>query len=122
MLDFRGEKDVSRKAIDAFQALGYITNSVQTECEGYAMLGEYEPCNECLEEFKSFIVENKLNERDTLLLLNENSSQKRIEVVDQFTDIAARITAFDPKAQIDYSVHNLLTAETEHTGGDSDEQ
>lgn len=122
MLDFKGGKDVSRKAIDAFQALVYLTNSVQTECEGYAMLGEYEPCKECLEEFKSFIVENKLNERDTLLLLNENSSQKRIEVVDQFTDIAARITAFDPKAQIDYSVHNLLTAETEHTGGDSDEQ
>lgn len=122
MLDFKGEKDVSRKAIDAFQALVYITNSVQTECEGYAMLGEYEPCKECLEEFKSFIVENKLNERDTLLLLNENSSQKRIEVVDQFTDIAARITAFDPKAKIEYSVHNLLTAETEHTGGDSDEQ
>ena len=122
MLDFKGEKDVSRKAIDAFQALVYITNSVQIECEGYAMLGEYEPCKECLEEFKSFIVENKLNERDTLLLLNENSSQKRIEVVNQFTDIAARITAFDPKTQIEYSVHNLLTAETEHTGGDSDEQ
>lgn len=122
MLDFKGEKDVSRKAIDAFQALVYITNSVQTECEGYAMLGEYEPCKECLEEFKSFILENRLNERDTLLLLNENSSQKRIEVVDQFTDIAARITAFDPKAHIEYSVHNLLTAETEHTGGDSDEQ
>ena len=122
MLDFKGEKDVSRKAIDAFQALVYITNSVRTECEGYAMLGEYEPCKECLEEFKTFIVKNKLNKRDTLLLLNENSSQKRIEVVDQFTDIAARITAFDPKAQIDYSVHNLLTAETEHTGGDSDEQ
>ena len=67
-------------------------------------------------------MENKLNKRDTLLLLNENSSQGRIEVVDQFTDIAARTTAFDPKAQIDYSVHNLLTAETEHTGGDSDEQ
>ena len=122
MLDFKGEKDISRKAIDAFQALVYITNSVQTECEGYAMLGEYEPCKECLEEFKSFILENRLNERDTLLLLNENSSQKRIEVVDQFTDIAARITAFDPKAHIEYSVHNLLTAETEHTGGDSDEQ
>ena len=122
MLEFKGEKDVSRKAIDAFQALVYITNSVQTECEGYAMLGEYEPCKECLEEFKSFIVENKLNERDTLLLFNENSSQKRIEVVDQFTDIAARIKAFDPKAQIEYSVHNLLTVETEHTGGDYDEQ
>ena len=28
------------------------------------MLGEYEPCKECLEEFKSFIVENKLNEQE----------------------------------------------------------
>lgn len=74
MLDFKGEKDVRRKAIDAFQALVYISNSVQTECEGYAMLGEYEQCKEFLEEFKSFIVGNKLNERDTLLLLNENSS------------------------------------------------
>lgn len=122
IFDFKGEKDVGRRAIDAFQALVYITNSVQIECEGYAMLGEYEACKECLEEFKSFIVENKLNKRDTLLLLNENSSQKRIKVVDQFTDIAARITTFDSKAQIDYSVHNLLVAGVEHTGGDSDEQ
>lgn len=85
MFDFKGEKDVSRKAIDAFQALVYITNSVQTECEGYAMLGEYEPCKECLEEFKSFILENRLNERDTLLSLNENSSQKRIQHHHRFT-------------------------------------
>lgn len=48
MLDIKGEKDVRRKAIDAFQTLVYISNSVQTECEGYAMLGEYEPCNEFL--------------------------------------------------------------------------
>lgn len=117
MIDFKGEKDVNRKAIDAFQALVYITNSVQTECEGYAMLGEYEPCKECLEEFKLFIIENKLNERDTLLLLNENSSQKRIEIVDEFIDIAARITAFDPTERIDYTVHNLLMAEHESGGG-----
>lgn len=117
MIDFKGEKDVNSKAIDAFQALVYITNSVQTECEGYAMLGEYEPCKECLEEFKLFIIENKLNERDTLLLLNENSSQKRIEIVDEFIDIAARITAFDPAEKIDYTVHNLLTAEHENGGG-----
>lgn len=122
LIDFKGEKDVSRKAIDAFQALIYITNSVQTECEGYAMLGEYEPCKECLEEFKSFIIENKLNVRDTLLLLNENSSQKKIEVVDQFTDIAARITAFDPMGRVDYTVSKFLTADAEVTGGNSDEQ
>jgi len=120
ILDIKGEKDISKKAIDAFQALIYITNSVQTECEGYAMLGEYESCKECLEEFKSFIFENKLDDRDTLLRLNENSSKKRIEIVDEFADIADRITAFDSTSKIDYSVHKLLTTDYE-MGGNSDE-
>ena len=110
ILNFRGEKDVSQKSIDALQALVFLTNSVQTECEGYAMLGEYEPCRECLNEFKEFILENKLNQRDTLLLLNENSSQKKIKVVDEFSDIANRITNFDIKTDmIGYHVHDLLT-------------
>lgn len=123
LIDFKGEKDTSRKAIDAFQALVYITNAVQTECKGYAMLGEYEPCKECLEEFKTFIVDNKLDNRDTLLLLNENSSQKKIEVVDEFTDIAAKITAFDTTGRIDYSLHTLLTVGMVKAGGDdTDEQ
>ncbi len=114
IMKFRGEKDVSQKAIDAFQALVYITNAVQTECEGYAMLGEYEPCRECLNEFKTFILENKLNQRDTLLLLNENSSQKKIEVVDEFTDIANRISVFDMRTdRIDYHMKELLSAPTE---------
>lgn len=117
LLDHVKEKDVSEMTADAFQDLVYITNAVQTECEGYAMIGEYEPCKECLEEFRSFILDNKLNERDTLLRLNENSKQKRIEVVDEFTDIAARITAFDPSKQIDYTVHDFLriTQEEEST-------
>ena len=114
IMKFRGEKDVSQKAIDAFQALVYITNAVQTECEGYAMLGEYEPCRECLNEFKTFILENKLNQRDTLLLLNENSSQKKIEVVDEFTDIANRISVFDMRTdRIEYHMQELLSAPTE---------
>ena len=110
LLSPKGERDVSQKAIDSFQALVYITNSVQTECEGYAMLGEYEPCRECLLEFKSFIEDNRLNSRDTLLLLNENSSQKKIELVDEFTDIARRITAFDVSTgRIEYQMRELLT-------------
>ena len=79
-------------------------------------MGEYDACKECIEEFKSFILENNLNERDTLLLLHENSSKKQDELVNQFSDIADRITTFDPKAQIDYSVGNLLNAEIEHIG------
>lgn len=120
ILSPKNEKDVSPKAIDAFQSLVYITNAVRTECEGYAMLSEYEPCRECLREFKSFIEENKLNERDTLLLLNENSAQKKIEIVDEFADIAGRITAFDTAAgQIESQIKGLLTSSTD--GGDDDE-
>jgi len=114
ILKFRGEKDVNQKAIDAFQALVYITNAVQIECEGYAMLGEYEPIRECLVEFRSFVLENRLNKRDTLLLLNENSSQKKIELVDEFSDIAERITAFDVRTdRIEYHIQELLTTTEE---------
>ena len=78
------------------------------------MLGEYEPCRECLNEFKSFILDNKLNKRDTLLLLNENSSQKRIDVVDEFSDIAERITNFDLRTErLDCYMPSLLTANAE---------
>ena len=115
----RGERDISPKAIDALQSLVYITNAVQTECEGYAMLGEYESCKVCLDEFKTFIEDNRLDQRDTLLLLNENSSQKRIEIVDEFTDIAGRITAFDTSSgQIETEMKMLLSGEND--GGDED--
>ena len=117
----KSEKDISQKAIDSLQALVYINNAVQTECEGYAMLSEYEPCRECLEEFKTFIMNNKLNERNILILLNENSSQKHIEIVDEFTDIANRITTFDTSAgRIEYHMRSFLTGVTDDRG-DKDE-
>ncbi len=112
--------DSETKAVDAFQALIAITNAVQTECEGYAILGEYEPCKVCLEEFKTFIVENKLDNRDTLLMLNESSAVKKIDVVDKFGDISRRIAAFDTSLQIEYNVHELLNPD-EEKGDDNDE-
>ncbi len=110
--------DSATKAVDAFQALIAITNSVQTECEGYAVLGEYESCKVCLEEFKSFIVDNSLNKRDTLLMLNESASVKNIDVVDRFIDISKRIISFDTSLQIEYHIHDLLTFNDEY--GDDD--
>lgn len=120
LLSSKSEKDISTKAIDAFQSLIFITNVVQIECEGYAMLGEYGSCRECLIEFKDFIVENKLNQRDTLLRLNENSSQKRIEVVNEFTDIAYRITTFDEFSnKLDYQLEALFESRLD---GDDDNE
>ena len=56
-----------------------------------------------------------------MLLLNENSSQKRIEIVDEFSDIASRISAFDTSSgQIEFRMRDLLTAADE--GGEEDDQ
>ena len=86
----KGERDVSQKAIDSFQALVYITNAVQIEW-------------------------------DTLLLLNENSSQKRIEIVDEFSNIAIKISSFDTSSgQIEFQMRDLLTATDDR--GENDDQ
>ncbi len=110
LLSKKDDKEtLSKKALDSFQALMYINNSVQIECEGYAMLGEYEPCRVCLNEYKKFIINNKLDKRDTLLTLNESTSQKRIDLVDHFEDIANRITAFDTNTNsLEYHISKLL--------------
>ena len=42
LLEGKKGRDIPQKAADAFQALVSITNSVQIECQGYALLGEYE--------------------------------------------------------------------------------
>ena len=108
VIDYKGEKDVAKKSSDAFQDLVSITNAVQIECEGYSMLGEYESSKECLIQFKNFILDNKLDVRDTLLTINESLRQKQIEVVDRFSDIARRITSFDATGKIEFHINNMI--------------
>lgn len=101
-------KDSHQQAGDAFQDLISLTNAVQVECEGYAMLGEYSACKETLMQFREFVLENELNKRDTLLRLNSGLEQKQINVVNNFGEIAEKITAFDPSAQLEYHYTGLL--------------
>lgn len=96
----RKEKEIQQRVSDAFQALVLITNSVQVECEGYSMLGEYDASKESLFQFNRFILENKLEDKDTLLLLNENTSQKKMPLVDKFMKISERITNFNADKQL----------------------
>lgn len=107
-LFFEGKKgrDIPQKVSDSFQDLVAITNSVQAECEGYAILGEIESSKESLLQFKNFITENHLDDRDTLLLLNENTPQKNIPIVNEFMMISERITNFDISNMI--SGHDIL--------------
>jgi len=99
-LTFNDEKDLTMKSSIAFEDLVWITIAVQVECESYLMLGAYETSNDCLIEFKNFIFENKLNERDTLLMINECLDHKQNEVVDKFSDLASRVTSFDANRKI----------------------
>lgn len=118
IFDFKGPKNVPSKSQDAMQELVYLTNAVQIECEGYALLGEYDACKICLDEFSGFIKENRLNERDTLLLLNENTPLKKEKLVDSFSDIATRITSFEPDRLIEEGTFRLLKAPEEENDED----
>lgn len=100
LMEGKKGRDIPQKAADAFQALVSITNSVQIECQGYALLGEYEASKESLLQFRQFITDNKLDDRDTLILLNENTPMKKMTVVNEFMKIANNITTFDASRQL----------------------
>jgi len=108
----------NEKAVNSFQALVSITNAIQLECEGYTILGEYEASKVCLSQFRNFVIENKLDQRDTLLLLNENLKEKQTCVVDEFSVIVDRIAKIDDLNYIDSSFKSLNRTEP---GGYSEE-
>lgn len=98
--DPKGVKETPGKASDAFQSLITITNMVQLECVGYSILGEYEAGKQCLVSFRDFIKNSKLDQRDTLLLLNGNIEKKQTAIVDEFSLIAQKITEYDETKEL----------------------
>lgn len=98
------------RAADAFNDLAQITNAVRVEGTGYAMLNQNEASMICLEQFREFIDTNKLNERDTLLAINSHlpAESKMPDMVDQFEDLASRISALDGASQLDRIPEKLL--------------
>lgn len=100
MIEGKKGKGIPQRVEDSFQDLISITNSVQIECEGYALVGEYEASRESLKQFQTFIKENKLDDRDTLLLLNANTPEKKLNIADEFMAISKKISAFDSTKQI----------------------
>ena len=84
-------KELNNKAKEAMEAILYIANSVQIECEGYAILGEYDASKESLKQFREFILDNKLEDRNTMLKLNEALDEKKIHIVNEFSQIATKI-------------------------------
>lgn len=91
LAEFGRKKDLNSMAEDAFQDLVALTNVVRAECEGYAMLEEYENAARSLESFEGFIKQNKLDDRNTLLVLNGAMKEKRVTAVEEFSNIAKNI-------------------------------
>lgn len=91
LAEFGRKKDLNSMAEDAFQDLVALTNVVRAECEGYAMLGEYENAAKSLESFEGFIKQNKLDDKNTLLVLNGALKEKRVTAVEEFSSIAKNI-------------------------------
>ena len=84
-------KEINRRAEDSLSALKLITDSVQIESIGYSMLGEFDASKETLIQFKEFIMSNKLNERDTLLLINECLENKQTGDIDYYLEVTKKI-------------------------------
>ena len=116
------------RAADAFNDLIQITNAVRVEGTGYTMLDQNNASMVCLDQFREFIDTNRLNDRDTLLAINSHlpAGSKMPDAVDQFEDLALRISALDDIEKLDSIPERLLTpfqpeAEvSEETDGEGD--
>lgn len=98
------------RAADAFNDLAQITNAVRVEGTGYAILNQNDASRVCLEQFRDFIDTNRLNERDTLLAINSHlpAKSKMPDMVNQFEDLALRISTLDGVDQLDHIPVKLL--------------
>ncbi len=93
---------------DAKSDLISIMNSMRVECMGYGALGEYESERKCLSQFKAFIKDNRLTDKNTLRLINEGLEKKETDFVDQFTTISNRISNFEKISLLDNEENILL--------------
>ncbi|KFI84192.1 hypothetical protein BPULL_1962 [Bifidobacterium pullorum] len=94
------------KAADAFHDLVSIINAVRVEGTGYEILEQDEASKECLIEFRKFIIDNKLDERNTLLVINSNlgvDEKMSSEIINQFSNVAKHIAMLDNLQELEAS-------------------
>ena len=89
-------KEAETKAQDAAKDLVALTNCVHIECDGYAYLGEPDASVACLKEFLDFVKANNLDDRNTLLRLNENLPVycKIPTLNEDFQGVVAKVAGF----------------------------
>lgn len=106
-----GGKDVDALGTDVFGDIEHITLSVQVECYGYIALGEMEAAKKCAIQLLDFICDNRLNERDTLLLVNGALKNKQPKLVDGFLRTTKDLEGFANDFLLSGSEEKLLPPE-----------
>lgn len=86
--------EARKAANEAFEDLAALTCSVQVECIGWSMLGEYDASRTALMQFGDFIRRKRLDSRDTFLKLNGASDKNRKEMVENFSSVSKAIGEF----------------------------
>lgn len=86
-------KDWGKAANTAMVDLTVIALMAKTEYAAYRVLEEPEAANAALGQFKQFILENKLENPETLRLLNSYSKGNREDIVRGFVEISSSVVS-----------------------------
>jgi hypothetical protein len=100
LMDKASAKDISRHSIDAMQDLALIINIAKIECAGYLMLDQPAACRAAIKSFEEFVINNKLDDRNTLLRLNSGSENNTSMPIDSFTDSIQSIAQISNRIEL----------------------
>lgn len=114
-------KDWGKAANTAMVDLTVIALMAKTEYAAYRVLEEPQAANAALGQFKQFILDNKLEDAQTLRLLNSYSKGNREDIVRGFVKISGSVAGLQIEGRDDPT--RLLEAGFAETEGqDSEEQ
>lgn len=88
-------RDWSQAADRALIDLSVISLMARTEYVSYCLLGEEDAAREALGQFKSFILESRLDNRETLLRINASSRRDRKAIVNGFARVAKSVSRME---------------------------
>lgn len=90
-------KGKGQAAHDALIDLSVLSLMARSEYAAYAVVGAEEAAKTALEQFQGFVIENKLDERDTLLRINGKSNENLEGITDGFYTIARNVRSLQLK-------------------------
>jgi hypothetical protein len=102
-------RDWSQAADRALVDLSVISLMARTEYASYCLLEEEGAAREALEQFRSFVLESHLNDRETLLRINASSREDRRSIVDGFVRVAKNVARMELSGEPVSQVETLLS-------------